>query len=447
MKNQTLCCLLALWISFLYVYPTNGFALMRIIEHKVSHNDLEVGGGFGSAVDISESFAVVGAPSDSYTLAGTSDLLKESGSVYVYQRIETDWVFQQKLIPNDPKANSKFGNAVSLDNDYIIVGAFYDTIAINSNAYTFLGSAYIFKYNGEQWVQEAKLVPNDPGENYSFGFSVSISGNYAIVGCNSKRPYGAAYVFKNNNGNWEHHHMLTSGVNKYLRFGYSVDIFDDYAIVGADQYINENNYKTGTVFIFHRQDNTWGNPVQLSDKDGLNNDSFGKAVAINKDYALIGARLNDTFGTSSGMAYISKRTETGWSDVNRLNFGDENLEGYNIGYSVSIGNHVAIVGAIYGTGNVEKSGLAYVYHNIDGEWIKNKESLIASDGNGNIEFGKYVAISDNYAIVAAPRQDELAGAAYIYSFHESHLVNGDINNDEIIDLKDAIIMMQILINQ
>ena len=44
------------------------------------------------------------------------------------------------------------------------------------------GSAYIFKWDGTSWSQQQKLTASDGAANDSFGYSVSISGDYAIVG-------------------------------------------------------------------------------------------------------------------------------------------------------------------------------------------------------------------------------------------------------------------------
>ena len=44
------------------------------------------------------------------------------------------------------------------------------------------GAVYVFRYNGSDWVREAKLIASDPEVWHLFGMSVSISGDVAIVG-------------------------------------------------------------------------------------------------------------------------------------------------------------------------------------------------------------------------------------------------------------------------
>ena len=85
-----------------------------------------------------------------------------------------NWQEQDKLTALDGMSEDIFGCSVSLSADYAIVGACYD------NSYT--GSAYIFKRDGTSWTRQAKLTPSDADLGDEFGFSVSLSGSYAIVG-------------------------------------------------------------------------------------------------------------------------------------------------------------------------------------------------------------------------------------------------------------------------
>ncbi|WP_317171672.1 FG-GAP repeat protein [Spirosoma profusum] len=87
-----------------------------------------------------------------------------------------------------PATGDQFGHSVSISGNYAIVGAFRK----NDN------TAYVFIRSGENWVQQAKLTASDGASGEYFGTSVSISGDYAIVGAPDKNTNtGAAYVFGN----------------------------------------------------------------------------------------------------------------------------------------------------------------------------------------------------------------------------------------------------------
>ena len=62
-----------------------------------------------------------------------------SGYAYVFTRSGTDWTEQAKLLASDEAAHSQFGLSVSIDGDYAIIGARQD----DDNGYN-SGSAYVF---------------------------------------------------------------------------------------------------------------------------------------------------------------------------------------------------------------------------------------------------------------------------------------------------------------
>lgn len=116
--------------------------------------------------------------------------LSVSGSV----RAGTVWLERQKLLASDGATLDYFGRSVSISGDYAIVGACYDD---DNGDYS--GSAYIFKCDGSGWVQQQKLLASDGAAKDLFGCSVSISGDFAIVGAHkgdgSVTDSGSAYIF------------------------------------------------------------------------------------------------------------------------------------------------------------------------------------------------------------------------------------------------------------
>ena len=98
-------------------------------------------------------------------------------------------------------------------------------------------------------------------------------------------------------------------------FGSSVSIRGDYAIVGApsDDELLRNN--TGSASVFQRSDSDWG---LMGDKlvaiDGQPNDTFGSAVSISGDYAIVGVPFASYPETLKfyGAAYIYKRVGDQW---------------------------------------------------------------------------------------------------------------------------------------
>ena len=153
---------------------------------KLTADDGAAGDGFGR-VSISGDLAVVGA-------SGDDDEGCFTGSAYVFCRDAGGvWTQEAKLTAADADAGDYFGNAVAISGNLIVVGALFD-----DDAGSFSGSAYVFRrlHKGE-WVQEAKLIGEGVDESDKFGFAVAVDGDLVVVGAPSI-PFspGAAYAFR-----------------------------------------------------------------------------------------------------------------------------------------------------------------------------------------------------------------------------------------------------------
>jgi hypothetical protein len=113
-------------------------------------------------------------------------------------------------------AGDWFGVAVSISGDYAIVGAFHDDDRGADS-----GSAYIFSRSGNgTWTRQAKLTAGDGAAGDWFGMSVSISGDYAIVGApfddDNGTGSGSAYVFHRSGSTWTQQAKLTAAQRQHL---------------------------------------------------------------------------------------------------------------------------------------------------------------------------------------------------------------------------------------
>ena len=218
--------------------------------------------------------------------------------------LDDDWPQQNKLLASDGAAYDHFGYSVSIDGDYAIVGARHDDDnGVDS------GSAYIFTRSGSTWTEQAKLLATDGEAGDEFGYSVSIDGDYAIIGAHLEDgttvDSGSAYIFIRSGSAWTHQAKLT-GLNEEAddEFGCSVSINGDWAIVGA-RYDDDNGVDSGSACMFTRSGSVWIHEAKLLATDGEAGDEFGCSVSIDGDYAIIGAYLEDGTTVDSGSAYIS----------------------------------------------------------------------------------------------------------------------------------------------
>ena len=142
--------------------------------HKILPNDSRSSDQFGSKVAVRGNIAVIGDYTD--TVNGPY-----SGSTYLFDVASGTQLF--KLTPNDGAPGDGFGNAVAIDGTTVLVGASgRDDDGQRS------GAAYLF--NATTGAQIAKFRPNDGSFYESFGGSVAISGNTAIIGASNDHVKG-----------------------------------------------------------------------------------------------------------------------------------------------------------------------------------------------------------------------------------------------------------------
>ncbi len=240
-------------------------------------------GHFGISVALSGDTALVGAYWDNVGAYGNA------GSAYVFTRSGTFWRQQAKLIAQDAATGDLFGSSVALSGDRALVGAVLDDTMAGADA----GSAYVFVRSGILWKQQAKLGAGDAAVDDHFGVSVALSGDTALVGAywddtTAGADAGSAYAFTYNGSLWTQQAKLSAGdAAAGDSFGVSVALSGDTALVGAclDDTTTGNN--TGSTYIFTRGGTLWKQQTKLSVGDA--GDCFGNAVALSGNRVLVGA--------------------------------------------------------------------------------------------------------------------------------------------------------------
>ena len=240
-----------------YVFTRDGNQWSE--EAKIIGSDTEALDYFGYSVALSDDTAIIGA-------SGDDDQGSASGSAYIFTRTGTSWNQIDKLTAADGTANAQFGGSVSLDSDTVIIGAKRgDDNGINS------GSAYVFHRDGDTWNQQAKLLADDRSAGDEFGVSVAVSGDTALIG-SYKADYGgtdsgAAYVFVRDGDTWlQQAKLIPENPEDYGFFGWDVDLAGDIAIVGA--YLDkQEGYATGAAYVFGHDTSGWNRLAKVTARD------------------------------------------------------------------------------------------------------------------------------------------------------------------------------------
>ncbi|MDB4453090.1 hypothetical protein N9145_02795 [bacterium] len=300
--------------------------------------------------------------------------------------------FEKKLTASDGAANNKFGNSVSISGNTAVIGASGDSY--NPSV---LGSAYVYVRSNGVWSEQAKLTASDGSSGDSFGVSVSIDGDTAVIGAYRDEVYsGSAYVYVRNNGVWSEQQKLTaSDGTERDYFGYSVSISGDTAVIGASR-DDDNGSNSGSAYVYVRSNGVWTEQQKITASDGAPDDYFGRSVSISGDTAVMGANGDDNY---SGSAYVYVRSNGVWTQQQKLTASD-GAQNTSFGYSVSISGDTAVVGAYRDYDNGLNSGSAYVYVRNNGVWSE-QQKLTASDGTERDYFGYSVSIDGDTAVIGA----------------------------------------------
>jgi len=221
----------------------------------------------------------------------------------VYNKKSGHWTEVSPVSPNQGNfgtTHRQGGMRICISEDYLI-------LTHNNNG----SSLTVFRKRGTNWKQHSLIRQNEQQQGNRFGNSISLSGNTAIVGARnhnvrSKPEQGMTYIFERSGTKWDKAaRLIASDGDAGDCFGQSVSISGDYALIGADYHNTNGNRNQGKAYIFYRSGSAWSQQALLVASDGQALDYFGKSVFISGDFAII--------GTNSGKAYIFQRSGTEWT--------------------------------------------------------------------------------------------------------------------------------------
>jgi hypothetical protein len=369
---------------------------------KLIASDGAADDSFGISVSLDGDTALIGAPSD-------DDNGHNSGSAYVFTRTGTTWTQQQKLLASDGAEWDMFGRLVSLDGETALIAAEEDDDNGASS-----GSVYVFTRTGTTWTQQQKLLASDGEAGDEFGTSVSLDGDTALIGAWGDDDYGdgsgSAYVFTRTGTTWtQQQKLLPSDGAEQARFGFSVSLSGDTALIAA---YHDETYQ-GSAYVFTRTGTTWTQQAKLLASDGTSGDEFGVFVSLDGDTALIGAPGDDNNGNYTGSAYVFTRTGTTWTQQQKLLASDGEAED-EFGISVSLDGDTALIGAYLDGDNGVDSGSAYVFTRTGTTWTQ-QVKLLASDGAAGDLFSYSVFLDGDTALIAAWGDESYKGSTYVFT--------------------------------
>ena len=321
---------------------------------KLQPADILAGERFGRQVALEGDIAVVSAQWHN----------NFRGAVYIFSRNvggANNWGQIKKIVPANP---SNFGTSVALQNNSLVVGAG--------------SSVFLFEKDEgglDNWGQVTELVASDSQFGDRFGDAVDIYEDIIIVGANGvddvANEAGAVYIYQKNqiNNSWVETKKITDpGGSDFAQLGrnHGISVYDDLIAIGAYQDNSAGNL-SGVIRV-HQKDhgglNNWGLIKELLTESG---DRLGYSVDMQRDF-IIGGAIDGVFTSNPpgyiGGAYVFNRNEGGlnnWGLVTELVASDpENFSTFHAS-EVSLYNDRIIGAAFRDDDNGSNSGSVYFY--------------------------------------------------------------------------------------
>jgi hypothetical protein len=323
-------------------------------------------------------------------------------SAYVFRYEDNQWVEEQKLTGTEGLRNDHFGSSVCLSGKWAFVAA---TQAQGGER----AAVYAFRRDGSLWVQEQRLIATDGEGDNDFGRSIAASGDWLLIGAPNLR---AAYLFREHDGRWVQQRKLQEGAMGVPDFGNSVALEGNRALIGAPERGMIPGY--GAAYVFRCDGKDWVEEQRLTAEHGRRDDRFGWSVSLSGDTALVGA---PEASAGRGSVYVFRRTGDRWQQEQALT----QEERHSFGSSLCVLGTNAVIAADGQQGHRHEAGFVSVYRFEGTQWVLAKR-LFASEGPDGDHFGDCVALGESLVLVGAPHRhvgdeeglDEYRGAAYVF---------------------------------
>jgi choice-of-anchor B domain-containing protein len=318
--------------------------------------------GYGNVVEINDGEVIVGEPGNR----------ADSGYVYLYRPVDGVWQEVASIVASDATEGDGFGSSIFAEGDEMLIGA------VSRDA----ARVYRFERVDGEWNEVGTLQPFGDGDGAGFGGSIGSDGEWLIIGAaGADDGWGAAYMFRNDNGTWAPAGRLA---------GERGEIADIEAAIAAAEEAGESTDEIPT-------------PTP---------ESFGAAVAVQGNWAFVGAPAGYQ---NAGRVYAFRNDDGGWQRVATY---DYSVPGDQFGASLEIGDGLLAIGAptYQPLGAVRR----FAYDEQADEWIR-IGSVFPFEGASYL-FGVDVEIVDDTMYISSPQHVSDGGMIYMYKMDDAYNV-------------------------
>ena len=304
-------------------------------------------------------------------LIGSTSIDSSRGAAYIFERDRTGtWKQSAKLVPAGAKGGDSWGRQVLLQGDVAYVTGWG---ALESR-----GGIAIFRRAADGRWADAGMVSASDGAAGDFFGGPAVAGDLMVVGAFQRdSAKGAAYVFRREGSQWkEEAKILGRGITRFGQFGTAVAIDGDAVLIGAPG----ADGGVGAVYRYAFENKQWTEKARLTPFDGVPQARFGSTLLTQPGEVWVGA----PGAAQAGRIYrIAKAPDGGYSGTTKMT--QEGLDqGDQFGSAFAVAGNAAVLGA---PGDDNGAGTAFIVDRGAAGWIggakvwTEEESLAAMTGS------------------------------------------------------------------
>lgn len=324
----------------------NQLALEATLEPQLSYlNDY-----FGLSVAMHRDVIVVGSQS-----ADGQPGLESRGTAHVFRRVDGAWLEEARLAPLGLAPYAHFADALAVEGRSLAIGA--------PGQFLQNGAVFLYQRSGGRWIQEDLLSADHPGEA-RFGNDLQLRGRTLAVSSVTDGEFapggGTVSIFdRQSDGQWAFRQKLSSpDIADYDSFGYSISLQGEWLAAGTPHDDNEGP-STGAVYMFREQGGQFAFVQKLIAPDAHKHGWFGRAVGVHGDRLVVGALNAEADPAYAGSAYQFRWDGSAWQNV-ELTLPSTLLPLGEFGADIAFTGARFVAGVPYDTEAAENAGAAFV---------------------------------------------------------------------------------------
>jgi len=250
---------------------------------------------------------------------------------------------------------NEYAHSLAINQNYLVVGAPYQSLEVDGNSISKAGGAYVYKYSSDDsnFSSEGTFISEKSSRDY-LGGSVALMDDLILLGSSGKvtqsdgtdNDKGAVVVYKFDGSAFSKVDTLkaATGDNNYIGFASSLAVNGEYIIVGEEDKDVDSYSQAGAVTIFKRTSGTdsFKKFRYIPNPHPVQNDKFGRSVIIKHPYLVVGDR--------------TKMTALKYSDNNYSKVGDYAMTPIDT-YRARDYDEQAYIGSLAVSGNTVVAGM------------------------------------------------------------------------------------------